>query len=163
MPKEIHNRTPSSVLDTSFTENCLENERCHRRRDGNFHTVLALCQHSVPVQHWHHRFLSFRFSTSSHHNRLHGSLQLRTVPLLLGPRTQGKAPHVVDWLVEDERKKERRKKKSNMSKSSSTLESRAVTRDVFSATIGSVCCCYVGQPFDTGAFLGAGFQHHTMI
>ena len=34
---------------------------------------------------------------------------------------------------------------------SSTLETRAVTRDVFSATIGSVCCCYVGQPFDTGA------------
>ena len=30
-------------------------------------------------------------------------------------------------------------------------ESRAVTRDIFSATIGSVCCCYVGQPFDTGA------------
>jgi hypothetical protein len=35
--------------------------------------------------------------------------------------------------------------------SSSTLETRAVTRDVFSATIGSVCCCYVGQPFDTGS------------
>jgi solute carrier family 25 (mitochondrial ornithine transporter) member 2/15 len=30
-----------------------------------------------------------------------------------------------------------------------TLETRAVTRDVFSATLGSVCCCYVGQPFDT--------------
>jgi len=29
-------------------------------------------------------------------------------------------------------------------------ETRAVTRDIFSATIGSVCCCYVGQPFDTG-------------
>jgi hypothetical protein len=26
---------------------------------------------------------------------------------------------------------------------------RAVSRDLFSATIGSVCCCYVGQPFDT--------------
>jgi hypothetical protein len=36
---------------------------------------------------------------------------------------------------------------------SSTLETRAVTRDVFSATIGSVCCCYVGQPFDTGTLL----------
>lgn len=30
-----------------------------------------------------------------------------------------------------------------------TLQTRAVTRDVFSATLGSVCCCYVGQPFDT--------------
>lgn len=32
---------------------------------------------------------------------------------------------------------------------SSSLEPRAVTRDIFSATIGSICCCYVGQPFDT--------------
>lgn len=29
------------------------------------------------------------------------------------------------------------------------LDSRAVTRDLFSAAIGSVCCCYIGQPFDT--------------
>mmetsp|Transcript_16176 Transcript_16176/g.37263 ORF Transcript_16176/g.37263 Transcript_16176/m.37263 type:complete len:299 (+) Transcript_16176:123-1019(+) len=29
------------------------------------------------------------------------------------------------------------------------LEPRAVTRDLFAASIGSVCCCYVGQPFDT--------------
>lgn len=29
------------------------------------------------------------------------------------------------------------------------LEPRAVTRDLFSASIGSVACCYVGQPFDT--------------
>jgi hypothetical protein len=29
------------------------------------------------------------------------------------------------------------------------LEPRAVTRDLFSATIGSVASCYVGQPFDT--------------
>ena len=29
------------------------------------------------------------------------------------------------------------------------LEPRAVTRDLFSASIGSVVCCYVGQPFDT--------------
>ncbi len=29
------------------------------------------------------------------------------------------------------------------------LEPRAVTRDLFSATIGSIACCYVGQPFDT--------------
>lgn len=26
---------------------------------------------------------------------------------------------------------------------------RAVSRDVFSATLGSVCCCYTGQPLDT--------------
>ena len=31
----------------------------------------------------------------------------------------------------------------------SVLEPRAITRDLFSASIGSVCCCYVGQPFDT--------------
>jgi hypothetical protein len=31
----------------------------------------------------------------------------------------------------------------------SVSDPRAVTRDIFSATIGSVCCCYVGQPFDT--------------
>ena len=31
----------------------------------------------------------------------------------------------------------------------SILETRAVTRDLFSASIGSVCCCYVGQPLDT--------------
>mmetsp|Transcript_13595 Transcript_13595/g.28513 ORF Transcript_13595/g.28513 Transcript_13595/m.28513 type:complete len:299 (-) Transcript_13595:2651-3547(-) len=31
----------------------------------------------------------------------------------------------------------------------SVLETRAVTRDLFSAAIGSVCCCYVGQPLDT--------------
>jgi hypothetical protein len=31
-----------------------------------------------------------------------------------------------------------------------TIQTRDVTRDIFSATIGSVCCCYVGQPFDTG-------------
>lgn len=29
------------------------------------------------------------------------------------------------------------------------IELRAVTRDIFSATLGSVCCCYTGQPFDT--------------
>jgi len=29
------------------------------------------------------------------------------------------------------------------------LETRAVTRDLFGASIGSVCCCYIGQPFDT--------------
>lgn len=33
--------------------------------------------------------------------------------------------------------------------SDSVLEPRAVTRDLFSAAIGSVLCCYVGQPFDT--------------
>lgn len=29
------------------------------------------------------------------------------------------------------------------------LKPRDVTRDIFSATVGSVFCCYVGQPFDT--------------
>lgn len=37
-----------------------------------------------------------------------------------------------------------------MSESSEdVLSARAVTRDIFSATIGSVFCCYTGQPFDT--------------
>jgi len=32
---------------------------------------------------------------------------------------------------------------------SSVSDPRAVTRDIFSATLGSICCCYTGQPFDT--------------
>jgi hypothetical protein len=28
-------------------------------------------------------------------------------------------------------------------------DARAVSRDLFSATIGSIACCYVGQPLDT--------------
>lgn len=36
-----------------------------------------------------------------------------------------------------------------MSSTPSVIDPRAISRDVFSATIGSVCCCYVGQPFDT--------------
>ena len=31
----------------------------------------------------------------------------------------------------------------------SALNTRDVTRDLFSASIGSVACCYTGQPFDT--------------
>ena len=31
----------------------------------------------------------------------------------------------------------------------SVSDPRAVTRDIFSATLGSVACCYTGQPFDT--------------
>ncbi|KAL7579300.1 hypothetical protein ACA910_013979 [Epithemia clementina (nom. ined.)] len=31
----------------------------------------------------------------------------------------------------------------------SVSDPRAITRDVFSATLGSICCCYTGQPFDT--------------
>jgi hypothetical protein len=31
----------------------------------------------------------------------------------------------------------------------SVTSGRAISRDIFSATLGSVCCCYVGQPFDT--------------
>jgi solute carrier family 25 ornithine transporter 2/15 len=29
------------------------------------------------------------------------------------------------------------------------LNARDVSRDIFSATIGSICCCYTGQPMDT--------------
>mmetsp|Transcript_5862 Transcript_5862/g.15894 ORF Transcript_5862/g.15894 Transcript_5862/m.15894 type:complete len:299 (-) Transcript_5862:338-1234(-) len=36
-----------------------------------------------------------------------------------------------------------------MSGSSSIADPRAISRDLFSAAIGSVCCCYVGQPMDT--------------
>ena len=32
---------------------------------------------------------------------------------------------------------------------SSAANIRDVSRDLFSATIGSICCCYVGQPLDT--------------
>lgn len=31
----------------------------------------------------------------------------------------------------------------------SVADPRAITRDIFSATIGSVACCYTGQPLDT--------------
>lgn len=33
--------------------------------------------------------------------------------------------------------------------SPSVADPREVTRDVFSATLGSIACCYTGQPFDT--------------
>ena len=36
-----------------------------------------------------------------------------------------------------------------MSNNGGILETRAVARDLFGASIGSVCCCYIGQPFDT--------------
>jgi len=36
-----------------------------------------------------------------------------------------------------------------MSESSSIFNARDVSRDLFSATTGSVCCCYTGQPLDT--------------
>ena len=32
---------------------------------------------------------------------------------------------------------------------SSVLNARDVSRDLFSASIGSICCCYTGQPLDT--------------
>ena len=32
---------------------------------------------------------------------------------------------------------------------SSAINKRDISRDIFSASIGSVCCCYVGQPLDT--------------
>ena len=31
----------------------------------------------------------------------------------------------------------------------SVADPRAISRDIFSATLGSVCCCYTGQPLDT--------------
>lgn len=31
----------------------------------------------------------------------------------------------------------------------SVADPRAVSRDIFSATLGSICCCYTGQPLDT--------------
>jgi hypothetical protein len=33
--------------------------------------------------------------------------------------------------------------------SGAVADTRAISRDLFSATIGSVFCAYVGQPFDT--------------
>mmetsp|Transcript_9987 Transcript_9987/g.14694 ORF Transcript_9987/g.14694 Transcript_9987/m.14694 type:complete len:294 (-) Transcript_9987:278-1159(-) len=36
-----------------------------------------------------------------------------------------------------------------MTETASVADPRAVTRDIFSATLGSVACCYTGQPFDT--------------
>lgn len=36
-----------------------------------------------------------------------------------------------------------------VAETSSALDARSVTRDVFSASLGSVACCYTGQPFDT--------------
>lgn len=38
---------------------------------------------------------------------------------------------------------------STESSISSAANIRDVSRDLFSATIGSICCCYVGQPLDT--------------
>lgn len=31
----------------------------------------------------------------------------------------------------------------------SVADPRAISRDIFSATLGSICCCYTGQPLDT--------------
>ena len=36
-----------------------------------------------------------------------------------------------------------------MAEDKSAINTRDVTRDIFSASIGSVACCYTGQPFDT--------------
>ncbi len=38
---------------------------------------------------------------------------------------------------------------TTMSDAPGALNRRDVTRDIFSASIGSVACCYTGQPFDT--------------
>ncbi|KAI2489720.1 hypothetical protein MHU86_24865 [Fragilaria crotonensis] len=42
-----------------------------------------------------------------------------------------------------------RQRKFHMSEKTSVADPRAVTRDIFSATLGSIACCYTGQPFDT--------------
>ena len=36
-----------------------------------------------------------------------------------------------------------------MPETQNVLNPRDVSRDIFSATIGSICCCYTGQPLDT--------------
>jgi len=36
-----------------------------------------------------------------------------------------------------------------MTESKTVFNRRDVSKDVFSATIGSICCCYTGQPLDT--------------
>ena len=36
-----------------------------------------------------------------------------------------------------------------MTTESNIINARAISRDIFSATIGSICCCYTGQPLDT--------------
>mmetsp|Transcript_32663 Transcript_32663/g.38042 ORF Transcript_32663/g.38042 Transcript_32663/m.38042 type:complete len:294 (-) Transcript_32663:26-907(-) len=36
-----------------------------------------------------------------------------------------------------------------MTTETNILNPRDVSRDIFSATIGSICCCYTGQPLDT--------------
>ena len=36
-----------------------------------------------------------------------------------------------------------------VAETSSALDARSVTRDVFSASLGSVACCYTGKQFDT--------------
>ena len=38
---------------------------------------------------------------------------------------------------------------NNNNNNGNVLEVLAVSRDLFSASIGGVCCCYVGQPLDT--------------
>jgi len=38
---------------------------------------------------------------------------------------------------------------SDTTTSAAVADPRAISRDIFSATIGSVCCCYTGQPLDT--------------
>lgn len=41
-----------------------------------------------------------------------------------------------------------------MSEKTSVADPRAVTRDIFSATLGSIACCYTGQVRWSMAILG---------
>lgn len=61
---------------------------------------------------------------------------------------------------------------TSTSTGSSALNRRDVTRDIFSASIGSVACCYTGQPFDTvkvrmqtnpSAFPSVGFTTRSIL
>ena len=54
-----------------------------------------------------------------------------------------------DRLYLVDRRSKNMSEESSSSSSSAVADPKAVARDIFSATIGSVCCCYVGQPFDT--------------
>jgi hypothetical protein len=38
---------------------------------------------------------------------------------------------------------------SSSSDEVAVADPRAISRDLFSATLGSICCCYTGQPLDT--------------
>jgi hypothetical protein len=47
-----------------------------------------------------------------------------------------------------------------MSEKTSVADPRAVTRDIFSATLGSIACCYTGQVRLVGGNPGVGLEVH---